>query len=99
MQLVEQLLQLPTLLGAFLLMATATLVSVFLYLLSNRLLGKAISKDSRRAADYLFRAVGILVSLFLSLTFADVVLELNQIESSIEREAVLIEDIHSDLGH
>lgn len=98
MQLVEQLLQLPTLLGAFLLMATATLLSVFLYLLSNRLLGNAISKDSRRAADYLFRAVGILVSLFLSLTFADVVLELNQIESSIEREAVLIEDIHSDLG-
>jgi len=42
--------------------------------------------------------IGILVSLFLSLTFADVVLELNQIEAAIEREAVMIVDIHRDLS-
>ena len=42
--------------------------------------------------------IGILVSLFLSLTFADVVLELNQIEASVEREAVLIEDMYGDLS-
>jgi hypothetical protein len=32
------------------------------------------------------------------LTFADVVLELNQIETAIEREAVMTEDIYHDLG-
>jgi len=31
------------------------------------------------------------------LTFADVVLELNQIEAAIEREAVMIEDVYRDL--
>lgn len=92
------LLQLPTLIGAALSMVIVTLVAMFFYLLSNRLLAKTLSKDNRRSADYLFRAIGILVSLFLSLTFADVVLELNQIEASVEREAVLLEDIYRDLS-
>jgi len=37
------------------------------------------------------------VSLFISLTFADVVLELNQIETAFEREAVMSEDIYQEL--
>lgn len=97
MWLVEQLLQLPVLWGAGMLMVLTTLAGVGVYLLSNRLLADSPPKDARRAANYLFRVVGILVSLFLSLTFADVVLELNQIETSIEREAVMLEDIYRDL--
>jgi len=98
MPLVEQLLHLPTLVGAALSMAIATLAALVIFLLSHRLFAKSMSKDNRRAADYLFRAIGILVSLFLSLAFADVVLELNQIEASVEREAVLIDDIYHDLS-
>lgn len=94
---VEQLLQLPVLWGAGLLMALTTLAGLGVYMLSNRLLATSQPKEARRAANYLFRVVGILVSLFLSLTFADVVLELNQIEASIEREAVMLEDIYRDL--
>lgn len=97
MQLIEQLLHLPVLLGAAALMALMTLVGLFFYYLSQGLFARSESKEARRAANYLFRGVGILVSLFLSLTFADVVLEMNQIETAIEREALMIEDIYRDL--
>ena len=79
MPLIEQLLYLPTLAGALLLMVLTTLVGLFCYYLAHRMFARTESKDTRRAAKYLFRAIGILVSLFLSLTFADVVLEMNQI--------------------
>jgi len=98
MPLIEQLLQLPAVLGAVLLMGLTTLVGLAVYVLSYRLFANSQSKEARRAANYLFRAIGILVSLFLSLTFADVMLQMNQIEVAIEREAVIIEDIHSDLN-
>ena len=97
MFLIEQLLHLPVLVGALLLMAVTTIAGLSVYLLSNRLLTESEASDTRLSAEYLFRVIVILVSLFLSLTFADVVLELNQIEESIEREAVMIEDIHRDL--
>jgi len=99
MSLIEHLLHLPIFLGVVLLMGLTTLVGLAVYSLSFRLFAKTKSGESRRAANYLFRAIGILVSLFLSLTFADVVLELNQIETAIEREAVMLEDIHRDLRH
>ena len=97
MSLIEHLLHLPILLGVVLLMGLTTLVGLAVYILSYRLFANSQSRESRRAANYLFRAIGILVSLFLSLTFADVILELNQIETAIEREAVMLEDIHRDL--
>jgi hypothetical protein len=98
MPLVEQILHLPAVVGAFLVMGLTTLAGLLVYVVSYRLLLGPQLRETRRAANYLFRVIGILVSLFLSLTFADVVLELNQIEVSIEREAVMIDDIHQDLG-
>jgi len=97
MALIEQLLQFSALAGAALLMGLMTLVGLAVYYGSSMMFARSQSKETRRAANYLFRAIGILVSLFLSLTFADVVLELNQIETAIEREAVMIEDIYRDL--
>lgn len=97
MSVIDQLLHLPIFLGVVLLMGLTTLVGLAVYMLSFRLFATSQSSESRRAARDLFRATGILVSLFLSLTFADVVLELNQIETAIEREAVMFEDIHRDL--
>ena len=78
-------------------MVFTTFVGLATYVLSYRLLAASQTKETRRATSGLFRVIGILVSLFLSLTFADVMLELNQIEASIEREAVMLEDIHRDL--
>jgi len=98
MSLIELLLHMPVLVGAALMMGITTLTGVFVYVLSYRLLARSQPKETRRAANYLFRVVGILVSLFLSLTFADVVLEMNQIESAIEREAIMTEDIYRDLS-
>lgn len=95
---VDQILQLPSWGGALLMMVVTTLAGLAFFLFSHHFLSGINSKESRRAADYLFRAVAVLVSLFLSLTFADVVLEMNQIEASIEREAVMLEDIHRDLS-
>lgn len=98
MPLIEQILHLPVIAGALLLMGITTLIGLLVYFLSYRMLATSQSKETRRATSNLFRSIGILVSLFLSLTFADVMLELNQIEVSIEREAVMVEDIHRDLG-
>jgi len=98
MPLVEQILHFPVIAGALLLMVVTTLIGLLIYLFSYHLLAASQPKEVRRATNGLFRVIGILVSLFLSLTFADVMLELNQIEASIEREAVMIEDIYRDLG-
>ena len=98
MPLIEQILHFPALAGALLLMAITTLVGLLVYFLSFRFLALSQTKEARRATSGLFRVIGVLVSLFLSLTFADVMLEMNQIEASIEREAVMLQDIHRDLG-
>ena len=98
MHLIEQVLHLNVFAGALLLMVITTLIGLLVYLLSYHLLAASQTKEARRATSALFRVIGILVSLFLSLTFADVMLELNQIEISVEREAVMIEDSHRDLG-
>lgn len=97
MSLIYEVLHLPALIGALLLMGITTVVGLGLFIVSHHQLAKSPGNEARRAANNLFRVIGILVSLFLSLTFADVVLELNVIETSIEREAVMIEDIHRDL--
>ena len=75
MALIELLLLLPTVPGAILLMGFTTAVGVPIYVISYRLLAKSQPKEVRRATNGLFRVIGILVSLFLSLTFADVMLE------------------------
>jgi hypothetical protein len=98
MPLIEQILHLPVIAGGFVLMAITTLIGLLVYYLSFRFLASSQTKEARRATSGLFRVIGVLVSLFLSLTFADVMLELNQIEASVEREAVMLEDIHRDLG-
>ena len=89
MPLIEQLLHLQVIPGALLLMAITTLIGLLVYYLSFRFLASSQTKEERRATSGLFRVIGVLVSLFLSLTFADVMLELNQIEVSVEREAVM----------
>lgn len=98
MPFIDHILQLPLLIGAITMMAATTLAGLSVFVLSHKFLAGSQPKEVRRAADYLFRVVSVLVSLFLSLTFADVVLELNQIEASIEREAVMIEDVYRDLA-
>jgi len=98
MPLIEQILHLPVIAGALLLMAITTLIGLLVYFFSYRYLAMSQTKEARRATSGLFRVIGVLVSLFLSLTFADVMLELNQIEASIEREAVMLQDIHRDLA-
>jgi hypothetical protein len=45
----------------------------------------------------MFRVIGILVSLMLSLAFAEVVVDLRAINNAIERESVAISDVFSDI--
>jgi hypothetical protein len=54
-------------------------------------------KEIKDATGNLFRVVGWLFTLLLSLTFTDVINELSVTETAIESEASAIEDVHHNL--
>ena len=100
MTMINVLLSLPTILGLLVFVGLIAIIGLAAYLLSYKLISRYPPEEIheiRDATSGLFRVVGILVSLFLSLTFAEVVVELNAIEIAIEGEAVAIADIHQDL--
>jgi hypothetical protein len=94
---IDTVLSLPTSVAAPIVIFLTTTIGVSIYLASYRLFAKHQTAETAEATNSLFRVVGILLSLFLSLTFADVILEMNAIETAIEKEAVSLLDIHNDL--
>ena len=99
---IDLLLAMPTILGAVTFMAITTLVGLAVYFLSFRCVAYNRSEDQlkevKEATSNLFRVVGWLISLFLSLTFADVYRELIAIENASEAEAAAIMDTHDNLS-
>ncbi len=70
------------------------------YFVSYKLIARTLNYEAvKDTASNLFRFAGVLVGLFLSLTFADVVIDLNAIESASDREAWALADIYHDLQH
>ena len=97
---IDFVLSLPIVLGALVFMVLTFAAGIAAYLISHRLIVRFQAEDQedlKDATSSLFRVVGILLSLFLTLTFAEVVFELNTIETAIEKEAMAISDIHNDL--
>ncbi|MGI9523467.1 MAG: hypothetical protein ACR2PG_17690 [Hyphomicrobiaceae bacterium] len=93
----ELILSLPEWLGIFVAMLIATTVGLAVYLVSHRLISTHQEDELKDPMSSLFRVVGMLVSLMLSLAFAEVVVQLNTIKNALQREAIAISDTHSHL--
>lgn len=84
-------------LGCLISAAIATVVGVAVYLASYRILSRKADGDLKDASGSLFRVIGMLVSLMLSLAFADVVAEMAATRGAIEREVVALTGAYEDL--
>jgi len=94
---IEFLLSVPTWIGITVSMVLATATGLLVYGISYKLVSRYQSGDLKDPASSMFRVIGMLVSLMLSLAFAEVVVELRAVENAIEREAVAIADTFKDL--
>ena len=94
---IEFMLTQSTLVGSIVSMIFATVVGLLVYGISYRFISKFESTELTDPTGNLFRVVGMLVSLMLSLAFAEVIAELRAIENAIEREAVAISDTYNAL--
>lgn len=94
---IEFLLSRSTLTGSLLSMALATVAGLLVYGISFKVISRHWSEELKDPIGNLFRVIGTLVSLMLSLAFADVVVEVRSIGNAIEREAVAIADTFNDL--
>jgi cytochrome bd-type quinol oxidase subunit 2 len=93
------ILALPLIFGCFFFMVMAIIAGLATYLGSNHLISKSRTEKIKDAASSLFKLVGLLVSLFLSLTFADVIGNVNMINTAVKTEAGAIADIEDGLQH
>lgn len=89
--------RLPALTGSLVAMAMTVVVGLGVYVGSSRIISRSQSEDLKDGAGNLFRVVGILVALLLSLAFGQVIAEWRAIEDAVDREAVAIGDLLSGL--
>lgn len=94
---VEYILSLPDFLGGLIVVLFCTLSGLTVYFCSYKIIVKFQSSDLKDPASGLFRLVGILVSLVLSLAFGQVVVEWRDIQNAIKGEMVAINDISLEL--
>jgi hypothetical protein len=98
---IESLLSLPTALGCIVFMGLTTAVGFAVYFVTFRLHARRHSDDVMKeicdATGNLFRVVGWLLTLLLSLTFSNGVRQLVVIDNAIEGEAAAISDTHHNL--
>ena len=67
------------------------------YFVSYKLISKYQRDELKDPTSSLFRVVGLLVSLMLSLAFSEVIAEVRVIRTAVEREAVAISDTFTNL--
>ena len=94
---VDGLLSLPDWLGGLVVMVLTTGIGLGVYVASYKVIAKHQREDLKDPTSSLFRVVGMLVSLMLSLAFADVIVKLRTIENAVAREVVAISDTFQDL--
>lgn len=78
-------------------MFLATVVGLIIYIASHRLISKHQKEELKDPMSSLFSLVGVLVSLMLSLAFAEVIVQLNTVRNTLQREAVAISDTFNHL--
>jgi hypothetical protein len=98
---IEALLSLPTLLGCLMFMGLTTVIGLTVSFVTFRTVVERQSDETMKeigdVTGNLFRVVGWLFTLLLSLTFSDVVGKLIATENAIDGEVNAISDIHLDL--
>ena len=95
---IEDLLALPTIVGFIIVVGLTVTLGMTTYVVSYKLIAARYrTEEMKDAASSMFRVVGMLVSLFLSLSFADVLVELNTLQNSVQGEAGAIADTYIDL--
>ena len=91
------LLSLPTWFGCGLTMVSTALLGLVVYVVFYKLITKYKSEDLKAPSSSLFRVVGLLLSLMLSLAFGEVIVELVGIRNTVEREVTAISDTYRNL--
>jgi hypothetical protein len=92
------LINLPPIIGGLLTAAIAILIGLLTYGGAHFFVGQYANKESSELAVNLFRIIAGLLALLLSLTFADVRVEIGAVRNSIEVEAALLVDVYKDLS-
>ena len=80
-------------------MVLTTVLGIWVYIVSYKLIQKSKDVRLKDPINGLFRMVGILVSLMLSLAFGEVIVEWKAIKNAIDREAVAISDTYINLEY
>ena len=94
---IEFLLSLSLWAGAILSVVIALVAGLSVYGASHKVIAGYDSDELKDPTGSLFRVIGTLVSLMLSLAFAEVIVEVRVIQTAIQREAVAIADTFNDL--
>lgn len=94
---IDTLLSLPDFVGGLIMASLTTLVGISVYLVSYWLISRYQSSDLKDPASGLFRVIGILLSLVLSLAFGEVIVEYRGIQKSIKGEVMAIADLSVSL--
>jgi len=94
---IKFILSLPLIVGGIVSMALATVVGLAVYFIFHKLIDRYQRGDLKDPTSSLFRVVGMLVSLMLSLAFADVVVDMRAVENAAGREVIAISDMFHDL--
>ncbi len=94
---IEFVLSLPEWLGIGVAMLLAAVVGLVVYIISHRLISVHQKEELEDPMSSLFQLVGVLVSLMLSLAFAEVIVQVNSIKNTLQREAVAISDTFDHL--
>jgi hypothetical protein len=85
--------------GCGIAMVSTTLLGLVVYAVSYNFNEKYKKVELKDPITSLFRMVGILVSLMLSLAFGEVITEWQAIKSAINQESVAITDTYINLGY
>jgi hypothetical protein len=96
---IEFIFSLPTWIGCSFAMVSTTVLGLMVYIFSYKLIEKSKNIKLKDPVNSLFRLVGILFSLMLSLAFGEVIVDRKTIIHAIDREAVAISDIYHNLNH
>ncbi|MGI9400266.1 MAG: hypothetical protein ACR2O0_03350, partial [Rhizobiaceae bacterium] len=94
---IEAILSLPEWAGIIAAMAIATLCGLAVYFASHLLIRDNRKEELKDPMSNMFRVIGTLVGLMLSLAFAEVVYQTTGISNALEREAIAIADTYRGL--
>lgn len=95
--LINWLISLPPFIGGTLFTAIAVVFGLATYAIARFAVGRHATEESKTLVIQLFRVIATLLSLLLSMTFADVRSETEAVRNSVRTETAQLSDIYKDL--